>query len=77
MTTREMKKEINSSKRRSKANKSVVMLFRAEFSYESEAVRYANFISEYYKETGIPHLIYLNGRFMYHYEANNLNIRGD
>lgn len=90
MTTLEMKKEINSSKRRSKANKSVVittfyndpvfnevMLFRAEFSYESEAVRYANFISEYYKETGIPHLIYLNGNFMYHYEANNLNIRGD
>lgn len=87
MTTREMKKEINSSKRRSKANKSVVittfyndpvfnevMLFRAEFSYESEAVRYANFISEYYKEAGIPHLIYLNGKFVYHYEADKLNI---
>lgn len=90
MTTTEMKKEILSSKRRGKANKSTVVTsfyndpvfnevitFRAEFSCESEAVRYANFISAYYKDTGIPHLIYLNGKFMYHYEANNLDIRGD
>lgn len=87
MTTAEMKREIRSSKRRSKVNKSdvittfyndpvfnEVVVFRAEFSCESEAVRYANFISDYYKETGIPNLIYLNGRFMYHYEANKLNI---
>ena len=87
MTAHEMKKEISSSKKRSKANKSTVittfyndpvfnevMLFRAEFSCESEAVRYANFISTYYREMDIPYLIYLNGKFVYHYEADKFNI---
>lgn len=87
MTTLEMKKEINSSKRRSKANKSVVvitfyndpvfneaMMFRAEFSCASEASRYIDIISTYFQETGIPYLIYLNGKFVYHYEADKLNI---
>lgn len=86
MTTREMKKEINSSKRRSKANKSVVittfyndpvfnevMMFRAEFSCVIEASRYIDIISTYFRETGIPYLI-LNGKFVYHYEADKLNI---
>lgn len=90
MTTTEMKKEIISSKRRGKANKSTVVTsfyndpvfcevitFRAEFSCESEAVRYANFISAYYQELGIPHLIYINGKFMYHYEAGKLSIESD
>lgn len=90
MTTREMKKEINSSKRRSKANKSdvittfyndpvfnEVMMFRAEFSCASEASRYINIISNYFRETGIPYLIYLNGKFVYHYEADKLNIERD
>lgn len=87
MTTLEMKKEINSSKRRSKANKSVVittfyndpvfnevMMFRPEFSCVSEASRYIDIISTYFRETGIPYLIYLNGKFVYHYEADKLNI---
>lgn len=87
MTTAEMKREINSSKKRSKANKSDVittfyndpvfneaMMFRAEFSCASEASRYIDIISTYFRETDIPYLIYLNGRFMYHYEANKLNI---
>ena len=87
MTTLEIKKEINSSKRRSKANKSVVvitfyndpvfnevMMFRAEFSCASEASRYIDIISTYFRETGIPYLIYLNGKFVYHYEADKLNI---
>ena len=87
MTTAEMKREINISNKRSKANKSMVVtsfyndpvfnevvMFRAEFSCVSEAVRYANFISDHYKEMGIPNLIYLDGKFMYHYEANKLNI---
>ena len=87
MTTLEMKKEINSSKRRSKANKSVVvitfyndpvfnevMMFRAEFSCASEAGLYIDIISTYFRETGIPYLIYLNGKFVYHYEADKLNI---
>lgn len=90
MTTLEMKKEINSSKRRSKANKSdviitfyndpvfnEVMMFRAEFSCASEASRYINIISNYFRETGIPYLIYLNGKFVYHYEADKLNIERD
>ncbi len=90
MTTLEMKKEINSSKRRSKANKSdvittfyndpvfnEVMMFRAEFSCASEASRYIDIISNYFRETGIPYLIYLNGKFVYHYEADKLNIKRD
>lgn len=87
MTTLEMKKEINSSKRRSKVNKSdvittfyndpvfnEVMMFRAEFSCTSEASRCIDIISTYFRETGIPYLIYLNGKFVYHYEADKLNI---
>lgn len=87
MTILEMKKEINSSKRRSKVNKSdvittfyndpvfnEVMMFRAEFSCASEASRYIDIISTYFRETGIPYLIYLNGKFVYHYEADKLNI---
>lgn len=87
MTTFEMKKEITSSKKRSKANKSVVVttfyndpvfnevvMFRAEFSCTIEASRYIDIISTYFRETGIPYLIYLNGKFVYHYEADKLNI---
>lgn len=90
MTTTEMKKEITSSKRKSKADKSTVVtsfyndpvfndvvVFRAEFSCASEAVRYANFISDYYQGLGIPNLIYLNGKFMYHYAADKLNMEVD
>ena len=50
------------------------MLFRAEFSCASEASRYTNIISTYYREMDIPYLIYLNGKFVYHYEADKLNI---